>query len=91
MPPSTLTYVRMPGSVFTVPTVYRVIPAVATMDRPGSAEIRTAGSTPVRAHTARGRGCPLGLRRGRLPVDVGNTQATSDDELGETERGEEAA
>ena len=67
------------------------MPAAATMDRPGSAEIRTDGSTPVRAHAAAGGVGPLGLGRGRLAVDVGHAEAAAHDELGQTERGEEPA
>ena len=67
------------------------MPAVATMDRPGSAETRVAGSTPALAQAStRGLG-PLGLGRRRLPVDVGHAEPATDDELGQTERSEERA
>ena len=61
------------------------------MDRPGSAEIRVAGSTPSAAHAARVTPRPLGLGRGRLAVDIGDAESAADHELGEIERGEEAA
>ncbi len=47
MPPSTETYVRCPGTSFTVPTRYRVMPAAATMERPGSAVTRTLSGIPA--------------------------------------------
>ncbi len=82
---------RIPGSVFTVPTVYSVSPAVATIERPGSAEIRTAGSTPVRAHAARVAAAHSACVGADLPVHVGDAQAAADDELGQAERSEERA
>ena len=43
MPPSMTTYLRMPGSVFKMPTVYSVTPAGATSERPGSTRRRGNG------------------------------------------------
>ena len=54
------------------------MPAVATMDRPGSAVIRVAGSTPGLGAGARRRLGPLGLGRRRLTVDVGDAEAAAD-------------
>ena len=67
------------------------MPAVATMERPGSAEIRVAGSTPARAQAPRRGLGPLGLRRSRLAVDVGNAEPAPHHQLGQSERGEERA
>ena len=61
------------------------------MERPGSAEIRVAGSTPALAQALAGGLGPLGLGRRRLAVDVGDAEPAADDQLGQTERGEERA
>jgi hypothetical protein len=55
MPPSTATYVRMPGMSLIVPTVYTVMAAEATMARPGStdqARLDPAASTALRSTLA---------------------------------------
>ena len=61
------------------------------MERPGSAEIRVAGSTPARVQALARHLGPGGLRRRRLTVDVRDAEPAPHDQFGQLERGEERA
>ena len=67
------------------------MPAVATMDLPGSADDPGSRGHPGDRAGLPGRRRPLGLLRRPFAVDVGHAQAAAHHQLGQVERGEEAA